>query len=78
MCRWFVEEGNMFAWSYGLLKWNLMDRSANINALCFHNVKHGVSDSIAFKFDNTKADQNGEFVMEKNGYANPLNSEIFP
>ena len=76
MCRWSVEEGNVFAWSYGLLQWNLMARSSNIDALCFHNVKRGVSDSLTFKFDSSKSDQTGEFVTEKKVYANPLNPEI--
>ena len=68
----------MFAWSYGLLQWNLMARSSNIDALCFHNVKRGVSDSLTFKFDSSKCDQTGEFVTEKNVYANPLNPELCP
>ena len=36
MCRWFVEEGNVSALSYGLLQWNRMARSTNINERRVH------------------------------------------
>ena len=36
----------------------------------------GVPDSIKFKFDDTKDDKTGEFVQEKNFYANPINPHL--
>ena len=53
-----------------------MSRSISIGGLAFHNVKIGVSDSIKFKFDETKADKTGEFVQENNCYANPINPHL--
>ena len=49
-----------------------MARSCNVDCLSFHNIKRGISDSIVFKYDETKMDKTGEFVQEKNVYSNPL------
>ena len=46
--------------------------TCNVDCLPFHNIKHGISDSIVFKYDETKMDKTGEFVQEKNVYSNPL------
>jgi hypothetical protein len=56
--------------------WHLMSRSISIDSLAFHNIKSGTSDSIKFKFDETKADKTGEFTQEKNCYANPLAAHL--
>ena len=72
--QWAVEEGNIFVWAFSLCMWNLMSRSISIDCLSFHNIKIGSSDSIKFKYDETKADKTGEFTQEKNCYANPLNA----
>jgi hypothetical protein len=40
-----------------------------------YNLKRGISDSIVFKYDETKMDKTGEFVQEKNVYANPLKGQ---
>ena len=49
---------------FSLAMWYLMSRSISIGGLVFHNVKSGVSDSIKFKFDETKADKTGEFFKK--------------
>jgi hypothetical protein len=72
LMTWAVEQGNIFVWCFSLLMWHLMARSINIDCISLHNIKKGVSDSIVFKYDNTKMDQSGEFVQEKNCYSNPL------
>eukprot|EP00984_Skeletonema_dohrnii_P035311 scaffold34937_cov255-Skeletonema_dohrnii-CCMP3373.AAC.1 len=70
--QWAVASLNIFVWVYALLMWHLMARSISISSLGLHNIKHGSGgDSLAFKFDNSKMDQSGEFVQEKNCYANP-------
>ena len=70
--QWAVASLNIFVWVYALLMWHLMARSISISSLGLHNIKLGSGgDSIAFKFDNSKTDQFGEFVQEKNCYANP-------
>jgi len=49
--------------------------SINIDCLSLHNLKRGISDSIVFKYDETKMDKTGEFVQEKNCYSNPLKGQ---
>lgn len=76
ICFWAVEEGNIFVWVFSLAMWHLMSRSISVDSLAFHNIKSGTSDSIKFKFDETKADKTGEFTQEKNCYANPLAAHL--
>ncbi|KAL9181723.1 hypothetical protein ACHAXT_012066 [Thalassiosira profunda] len=71
ICQWAVDEGNTFVWVFSLAMWNLMSRSISVDSLAFHNLKRGASDSVKFQFDETKTDKTGEFVTEKNCYANP-------
>ena len=74
--KWAIEEGNIFVWVFSHSMWHLMSRSISVDCLSFHNIKTGCSDSIKFKYDETKADKTGEFVQEKNCYANPLNPTL--
>jgi hypothetical protein len=76
ICTWAIEDGNIFVWVFSLSMWHLMSRSISIDSLAFHNIKSGTSDSIKFKFDETKADKTGEFTQEKNCYANPLAAHL--
>ena len=76
ICRWAIEEGNIFVWVYSLAMWNLMSRSISVDSLGFRNFKRGTSDSIKVKFDETKSDKTGEFTQEKNCYANPFNPVV--
>ena len=76
ICQWAVEEGNMYVWVFSLAMWNLMSRSISVGQLSLHNIKSGCSDSIKFKYDETKADKTGEFVQEKNCYANPVEANL--
>ncbi len=69
--KWAVEEGNVFVWCFCLLMWHLMARSINVDSIALHSIKKGISDSITFKYDETKMDKTGEFVQEKNCYSNP-------
>ena len=71
MCKWALEENNVYVWVFSLLQWNLMARSINVNPLALHNMKHGQSDSIEIVPYSTKSDQTGEFVTMKNVYGNP-------
>ena len=71
LMKWTVQEGNVFVWAFALLMWHLMDRSINIDSVALHSIKRGVSDSITFKYDETKVDETGEFVCEKNVCSNP-------
>ena len=60
ICMWAVNEGNIFVWVFSLAMWNLMSRSISVDAIAFHQIKCGASDSIKFKFDETQADKTGE------------------
>ena len=71
LMKWAVLEGNVFVWAFALLMWHLMARSINIDSVALHAIKRGISDSITFKYDETKVDKTGEFVCEKNVYSNP-------
>ena len=65
----------MLVWCFALLMWHLMACSINVDCLSLHNLKRGISDSIVFKYDETKMDKTGEFVQEKNCYSNPLRGQ---
>jgi hypothetical protein len=56
--------------------WNLMARSINVDCIALHSIKQGMSDSITFKYDETKMDKTGEFVQEKNCYSNPFSPTV--
>ena len=71
MCKWALEENNVYVWVFSLLQWNLMARSINVDPLALHNMKRGQSDSIEIVPYSTKSDQTGEFVTMKNVYGNP-------
>jgi hypothetical protein len=45
--------------------WHLMARFINVDSIALHSIKRGISDSITFKYDETKMDKTGEFVQEK-------------
>jgi hypothetical protein len=71
ICKWAVEQMNIFIWVFSLLMWHMMARSISISSISLHNIKRGVSDSIQFKYDETKMDKSGQLVQTKNCYANP-------
>ena len=73
LMKWAVDEGNIFVWCLAMLMWHLMARSVNVDCIALHSIKRGMSDSISFKYDETKTDKTGEFVQEKNCYSNPFN-----
>ena len=61
LMTWAVMSGNVFVWCFALMMWHLMARSINIDSICLHNLKRGVSDSIVFKFDDSKTDKTVDF-----------------
>ena len=71
-----VNSGNIYVWVFSLAMWHIISRSISIDGLAFNNIKSGVSDSIKFKFDKTKADKTGKLVQENNFYANPINPRL--
>jgi hypothetical protein len=75
LMTWTVKEGNVFVWCFSLFMWYLMAHSINVDCLSSHNLKRGISDSIVFKYDETKMDKTGDFVQEKNVYSNPLKGQ---
>ena len=70
--RWSVEESNIFMWFWTLSQWSCMARCALIDPLSFHNFDVA-QDSIKCKYDDSKADKEGEKLSVKNIYANPTN-----
>jgi hypothetical protein len=77
LLRRSIETNNIFAWTWTLLQWNCMARSASIDCLGFHNFSLG-TDSLVVKYDDSKADKAGEKLSEKNLYANPLDWTMCP
>jgi hypothetical protein len=63
---------NVFDWVFSLLlMWQMMAWSISISSIALHNMKRSVSNSIHFKYNETKVDKSGEFKQTKNCYANP-------
>jgi hypothetical protein len=52
--------------------WQIMACSINVDCLSLHKLKRGVSDSIVFKYGETKMDKTDEFVQEIMLISNPL------
>jgi hypothetical protein len=75
ICKWAIQEGNVFLWAFSLCQWNLVSRACSIDTIGLHNLKKGGVDSIMFKHDSTKTDQSSEFTTVKNCYANPASPE---
>ena len=70
--KWVLMSGDIFMWVFGLLQWNCMGRSINIDALGLSNVALGNGqDSLIIKYYVNKADQVGAKTMPKNCFANP-------
>jgi hypothetical protein len=72
LLKWSIESNNVFLWFWTIAQWNFMARSASIDPLGFHNFSLG-GDSLIAKYDDSKADKDGEKLSEKNTYANPDN-----
>ena len=68
---WAVMGGNTFLWFWTLTQWNCMARGASVDPLGFRNFRVA-NDSITCKYDDSKADKEGDKLSEKNIYANPL------
>jgi len=62
--QWSIEANNTFLWFWTLSQWACMARCSNIDPLGFHNFKLG-NDSIICKYDDSKADKEGEKLSEK-------------
>lgn len=77
ICEWAVSAGNIFAWTFTVLQWNCMARSASIDPLGIHNFSRGI-DSFKVTYDDSKTDGTGERVSPKNLYANPFDPLICP
>ena len=72
MCKSAIFAGNSLWWTMGLLQWNCMARSQNIDNLRLTNLKIAADDSIVIKFTQTKKDKEGKKTSPKHCYANPL------
>ncbi len=59
LLQWAVKESSLFVWFFALLMWHLMARSINADCLLLHNINHGISDSIVFKYNETNMDKTG-------------------
>ena len=70
--KWAIESDNTLVWFWTLAQWNCMAWCASIDPLGFHNFTLG-QDSIIVKYDDSKADKDGERLSEKNIYANNEN-----
>jgi hypothetical protein len=53
-----------------------MALSINVDSIALHSIKRGMSDSITFKYDETKMDKTGKFVQEKHCYSNPFRPAV--
>ena len=61
---WAIECDNCFVWSYTVMLWNCMVRSASIEVIGLNNMFMGLSDSVYFCYDNSKTDKTGEKVSK--------------
>jgi hypothetical protein len=68
--------GNIVVWTFTVLQWNCMGRSAYIDPLGIHNLGIGAADSYKIKYDDSKSDSTGEKVSPKNIYASPFDPKI--
>jgi hypothetical protein len=75
ICTWFVQSGDTESWTFLILLWNCMGRTASVDPLGLHNIRVG-TDSIIVKYDDSKMDGTGERVKPKNIYANPYNPHV--
>jgi hypothetical protein len=71
LCKFAIDEGDIFTWAYTVVQWHCMARSASIDDLTFLQLKLG-TDSIVVEYDDSKADQKGERTTPKNCFANPF------
>ena len=62
ICKWALECNNCFIWSYTVMLWNCMARSASIEVIGLHNMYMGSSDSVYFCYDDSKTDKTGKKV----------------
>lgn len=67
---WAIQCNNIYVWVWTLMQWNCMARAISIDDIGFHNFTLGL-DSLRCKYDDSKADKEGEKLSEKNMYANP-------
>ena len=58
-CHWVVNKNVMLVWVYTVMVWNCMTRSCNIEQLNFQCMKKGARESVCWKYENPKTDQQG-------------------
>ena len=75
LCKWSIEESNIFCWAWTVTQWNCIARPINIEPLSLHNM-NTYEDCIKAKFESTKMDQSGEKCLPKHIYGNIFNPEI--
>ena len=78
ICLWSIKHNNCYLWSYTVMLWVCMARSASIDIIGLHNMYMGNADSVIWQYDDSKTDKDGKKVHPKNVYANPLNFMICP
>ena len=64
ICLWAIECDNCFVWSYTVMLWNCMARSASIEVIGLHNMFMGSSDSVYFCYDDSKTDKIGKKAIK--------------
>ena len=69
--NWAIGANNIYVWFWSLVQWNCMARGANVEPLGFHNISLG-TDSMRFKYDDSKTKKSGEKLSTKNIYGNPF------
>ena len=70
ICKFALDDGDIFVWAFTVLQWNCMARSKNIDDLTFDQLSMG-TDSLIIEYDDSKCDQMGQRTSPKNCYANP-------
>jgi hypothetical protein len=61
LCKWAVEDGDMYAWFFLKLLWNCMGRSASVDTLGLHNLRLS-TDSLATTYYDREIETTGEHV----------------
>ena len=67
----------LFGWPFLILQWNLIARSATVDAMMMEHVAWE-SDSLLISTPKSKSDQEGAKCFARHLYANPLNPIICP
>ena len=75
LCKWSIEEDNVFSWAWTVTQWNCISRPINVEPISLFSLRP-YEDCVKVKFESTKSDQAGEKCLPKHVCANIFDPEI--